>query len=956
MQLFKTGRVVFTREMCTIIVLLCACFADAQTKNIKINPLHYFSLPSTVKYNPNHRYYVMKRTPLVAADFVRSIDDSIVITEVNNERDYEVLIAKNTLLLANNQWKLSPSFQVANNKNIWRDRYIVSAKNIDALLLKLKEKKVEILTVDHESNSVVVKCSPSFLRDEIQPINEVHFIDKLAIAHAETNIIGYDRSFHGINAVDYLLPGANGKSIVAGVKEQRVEDGDIDLWKRVLLSPAAGSIVTNHATVIASIIAGAGNSFYDGRGIAWGATIFPSSFANLFADDANLLSANNVSVQNHSYGTIIQQFYGAEALSYDLLAWKNKNYVAVMSAGNQGTAAAPEGRYANISGFANLTGNFKMAKNVITVAAIDNKEVIAEQSSSGPLYDGRLAPQITALGPNGTSDASAIVSGTVAVMQQVYADSNNKRLPPASLIKAVLYNTSNDIYNEGIDYKTGFGLLNSFDAVKAIQQKKYDGGTINQGQQWSKLINVPANAATLKVTLSWTDSSSTINNNRALMNDLDMVVKNVFSNDVFKPWVLSTVASKDSLSSLPIRKRDSLNTAEQVSINFPVPGDYEISVNGFSITSTDLAFSIAMNIDTLNTFSFTSPLHASDVNRQENESAAIRWKTFVRDTNTTGNLYISYDNSTTWQPVQSAIRLKDQKYNWAIPDTNSLATFKMETPFGEFTSKTIFIGRLTIPYIDFNCTDSFRMSWNKHRYADSYNIFTLTDSPYLKKVATVSDTFIVYRKANLTSPVFAIEPVLNNGVAAARSVAINVEAQGVQCFYKTLNYDLLDFNKLKLTLELSAPGYVDSVYFERVTANGEVVETYGGSKVNALVDIYNYVVENVLPGTTYLRGKIIMKNGGPMYTNIVSVLTTGSKYIRFYPNPAKRTLPLQRSILQGVATDTRLQFFDSYGRLVKNFTSLPDKINITGFPKGLVFYRLIGDDNKTLETGKIIVQ
>jgi hypothetical protein len=70
-----------------------------------------------------------------------------------------------------------------------------------------------------------------------------------------------------------------------------------------------------------------------------------------------------------------------------------------MSAGNVGESFATDGKYANIPGYANLTGNFKMAKNIITVGAIDPKENIPPQSSAGPLYDGRIAPQLTAAQP-----------------------------------------------------------------------------------------------------------------------------------------------------------------------------------------------------------------------------------------------------------------------------------------------------------------------------------------------------------------------------------------------------------------------------------------------------------------------------------------------------------------------------------------------------------------------------
>jgi hypothetical protein len=194
------------------------------------------------------------------------------------------------------------------------------------------------------------------------PMKEVTFIDIREEPHDEAKIIGYDRSFDGINAVDYAIPAQMGATSLPGVKEQRMQEDDLDLYRRVLPSTIAAANVTDHATVISSIIGGSGNRFYDGRGIANACRFFPSTFSNLFADDSTVLNANHVSVQNHSYGTVIQQFYGAEAVSYDEQAWYNKKIIHVFSAGNEGTSAATDGQYANIAGFANLTGNFQNGK------------------------------------------------------------------------------------------------------------------------------------------------------------------------------------------------------------------------------------------------------------------------------------------------------------------------------------------------------------------------------------------------------------------------------------------------------------------------------------------------------------------------------------------------------------------------------------------------------------------
>jgi hypothetical protein len=910
-------------------------------------------------YDVGNLYYVSQWKSNIphTITVIRKIDEQHAIVEITNKKVFDSLSAYIKVAAANDTWKLSPAAE-----RLWPgdddkiQKIIVTAHNNDVLLALLKNQGIPILRVDAPSHSLIIECKPTSIRRFLLPSNDVIFIDVWSEPHPEIGIIGYDRSFHGINAVDYEIPGANGLDIVAGVKEQKMDESDIDLYKRVLSSPIAAATTSYHATVIASIIGGAGNSFYDGRGIANHCLFFPSSFENLFADDAAVLTTNNVTVQNHSYGTEVQQFYGAEAVSYDAITWSNKSFIPVFSAGNHGLASASEGIYANMPGFANLTGNFKMAKNVITVGAIDNKGNVAAESSAGPLYDGRLGPQLIALGPNGTSDATAIVSGTIAVMQQVYKDSSNNSLPPASLVKAILYNTTDDIYNRGIDYKTGYGLLNSYAAVKAIQQKKFDGGEVAQSDDWIKTISVPANTAQLKITLAWTDTAASVNNNKAIINDLDLEVKKISDGAVYMPWVLDASPNADSLIQLPVRKRDSLNTAEQVSIQLPSAGEYEIKVSGNAINTSSIAFNIAYNTDTLNTFRFTSPLHASDVNRDENQLLAIRWRTYVTDTNETGNLFISYNNGSTWEPIKTSQKLYINQYNWLIKDTASAAILKMETSYGVFFSSPFIISKVTRIVVDFFCTDSFRLSWNKHVYADSYKIFTLTDSPYLKLILTVNDTFAVFQKSTYPSLVYAVEPLLVNGLPAARSIAQNIALQGVNCFYKTFYYNVQDQNKLDLVLELSIASYVDSIFYEKVTASGQTQEVYGVVKVVNNDRIYHQLVNTPPPGTTYMRARIKLKSGATVYTDIINVITSGNKYLLFYPNPVGRNGQLSYALQQGVPTGSHLSLFDVNGRLLKKYAFIPDKIDVAGFAPGMYIYQLFSIDNTVLETGKLVIQ
>jgi hypothetical protein len=422
-----------------------------------------------------------------------------------------------------------------------------------------------------------------------------------------------------------------------------------------------------------------------------------------------------------------------------------------------------------------------------------------------------------------------------------------------------------------------------------------------------------------------------VNNSKALINDLDLEVKEIKSGVVYPPWVLSTTANIDSLAKLPARKRDSLNTAEQVSIQLPAAGTYEVKVTGTAVSTSSMPFHIAYNIDTLNTFMFTSPQHASDVNRAKNENLTIRWKTFVADTNQTGDLYISYNEGTSWQLLKQSLKIFAGKYQWQIKDTNSVAVLKMETPFGVFLSNNLSLVRLPGPPLILFVQILFELSWNKHIYANAYRIYALTDSPYLKPVRTVTDTFVVMPRSVNPSLVYAVEPVLTNGLAAARSTALNIELQGVHCFYKTLNYNLLDYNKLNLLLELSIATYADSVYFEKVSSSGQLLQTYGGAKVINSNLIYSLLVYDVTSGVTYLRGRIKLNSGAIVYTDIIPVLTSGKKNIVFYPNPVNRSSALHYVLQQGVPASSQLQLFDIYGRLLKSFSSMPDKIDVSGF-------------------------
>jgi hypothetical protein len=119
---------------------------------------------------------------------------------------------------------------------------------------------------------------------------------------------------------------------------------------------------------MATISAGGGNTWYATKGAAWGSKIVSSSFSNLLPDANSFFQQYGVTVQNHSYGTAIENYYGPEAVAYDLQVANNPSQLHVFSSGNSGQLASTAGTYNGISGFANLTGNLKWQKILLRLA------------------------------------------------------------------------------------------------------------------------------------------------------------------------------------------------------------------------------------------------------------------------------------------------------------------------------------------------------------------------------------------------------------------------------------------------------------------------------------------------------------------------------------------------------------------------------------------------------------
>ncbi len=845
------------------------------------------------------------------------------------------------------QAKLSPPLKQNIETLLPKDKsvFTIHLSNMKEGMQLLENAGAKIIYTYAPASMVTAELSNAQLNG-IASKRQVLFIDRKQQPKEEL-IFGFiDFGTNKVTTVFNAFPDKNGKNTAVSIKENKFDTTDIDFKGRIASSGFASAVVSSHASVMATMVAGGGNSWNNTKGPAWQATISSASFQNLLPEPASFYTQNNISVQNHSYGTTNENFYGAEASGYDASVATNQNLVHIFSAGNSGTLTPASGNYAGLAGYSNLTGNFKQAKNIITVGHADSFYRVLPPSSKGPAYDGRVKPELVAFGEDGSSGAAAIVSGIALTLQQAYKDGNSGNPPPASLIKAILLNSADDTGNPGIDYIAGYGIANAYKAMQTVTAGRFVNGTVTNNSTQIIPLTVPAGIRQLKITLVWTDPQAAPNAPKSLVNDLDLELFLPATSARWLPWVLSSFPNADSLQKLPERKKDVLNNIEQITIDLPTAGAYQLLVKGFAITSASQSFSVAWQMDTLNTFQWYHP--GKNDHFTNGTSNVIRWQSNYAAT--TGTLQYSIDKGISWQTISNNVNLQNGVYQFNPPDIYSKALLRMQIGANSFVTDTFTFSKRIPTTLAFNCPDSFLFTWPKKNGISSYKIYRMGNQ-YLEPFVTITDTSLQIAKNNNPTVFYAVEPMLDNQ-PAVRSYTFNYELQGIGCYVANLLADLTGNNEALITLNMGTVFNVKSISFEKLTSNGPLL-----LEKKIAINSLNYTSHDkaVKPGASYYRVAIELNNGRIIYSPSVQLLFKGTEPAFVFPNPVTANGVL--TILSKLEDELQLQLISNDGRIVlqQQIKSFPETVNLQQLQKGIYYYRFIKAGIK-VKTGKLVIQ
>jgi subtilisin family serine protease len=494
---------------------------------------------------------------------------------------------------------------------------------------------------DSGSRSAKYLATPGQLSDVLDQVDEVAFVHGVYEKVKHNNITPYENVTNIKPVWDNL--GYTGQGMIAGVNDSGVDEEHPDFPAGSILATngAMSGTDNGHGTHVSGTIAGRGATPSPTNTAACGDQTTPLGDARGMAYDAQIVHNNifeggsgteTAMMQWHSQqGAVVNNNswgyggfagpatdYGSETVAVDAAvrdadpstASVNEQMSIVFSAGNsaeQGVSKPANGKNVITVG---ASQNDRCGSYVPDTCAGPDINAMACFSSQGP-SQGRLKPDISAPGTDiistgstdpeatwggwdqdwtgdnyallpGTSMASPVVTGAATLFYEYYMDVHGT-MPSPALVKAALINTATDMGLGLPSNVQGWGRLN---LGKAIQGPVEDGivyfdqsdvDELTTGDSWTTEVSVGSADEPVRFSLVWTDPPGASGCSDCLINDLDLIVTapdgTVYRGNQF----LSDWAEPDATG------RDATNNVENVFVEAPATGNWQVEVEGFDV-------------------------------------------------------------------------------------------------------------------------------------------------------------------------------------------------------------------------------------------------------------------------------------------------------------------------------------------------------------------------------------
>merc|ERR1711939_615104 len=453
--------------------------------------------------------------------------------------------------------------------------------------------------------------------------------------------------------MNYNQWGVTGKGVVVGVADTGLDERScfFDNHDGSLVARSSyGSYVTDHSKrKVVQYVAYADGSDTDGHGTHVCGTIAgknntgpyngvapeakPAFYDVHYGSDQYLLIPNlqeevfpaaskaGASIHSNSWGANVNEC-SSVCVEVDTYLYENKDFLALFAAGNSGPSLGSIIRPA-------------VAKNGLAVGALgtahgQGANSLAWFTSKGPTFDGRYGVDVVTQGYatisadtpfsdqpscgvtplSGTSMATPAVAGAAALIQDYFKDATKwaamchtkyhkcKAVKPTGIVvKTILLHSGQDI-GGGYAYpgvEQGFGRVD----LSTVLPSDFTHPNLDLFVKDFKLrskdekyfrVTVRSASIPLKVTIGWMDPPNVNYAHKQLLNDIDLLVMSS-SGQVY----------------YGNNHQDTVNNAEMVLIEHPMPGDYYVIIRGKKFVERKQRLAVVVTSDGVVSGSKTVP-------------------------------------------------------------------------------------------------------------------------------------------------------------------------------------------------------------------------------------------------------------------------------------------------------------------------------------------------------------
>lgn len=842
--------------------------------------------------------------------------------------------------------------QVAGTVDVWISFY--KTIDPDLVLQQLKTLNVDVLSTEHLTYRIL---SLRIAASRVAEIAALPFVEYIQPAPPKDQPLNYNsRTGSRATALNASIAaggrGLNGEGVTIGHGDNADLQAHADFNGRLINRNA--SPFNAHGVHTAGTLAGAGNIDEMYRGYAPKARIVSQAFSGILDNAATYVRDYGMVITNNSYGDVIECDYnGVYDLTSRILdqqALDLPSLIHVFAAGNSGLNTCVPFP----TGYHTVLGGYQSAKNVLTVGATTDSGLVANFSSRGPIRDGRLKPEITAMGQgvvstwptniysynNGTSMAAPAASGGLALLYQRYRQLHNGTDPKNALMKAFLCNGAGDRGATGPDFQNGLGWMNLLRSVEMLDGSHYFSGNSTNGGTATHSFSVPANTAQLNVLLYWNDLPASVVSTKNLINDLDLEVVGP-SGAVALPLVLDTAIS--SLGNAAVQGADHINNIEQVMINTPEAGNYTIRVKGTTVTNAQQEYFVVYDPIPVG-LKLTAPV--GDVAFVSGESTKISWDSY--GVGGTVTLEFSADGGATWSTIASNVDVNRVVYTWTVPavaTSNAMVRIKKDGGSEIVVSNPfVILAKPVVSLSTVQCETYIAINWTAVPGATDYEVMMLRGDGDMQPVAITTNTAYTINGLSKDSTYFVTVRARLNGKSGRRGVPVSRQPNNGTCAGVISDNDvkldaiLLHSGRKGTSTEL---GSAETINIRIKNLDDAPVSNFTVSySINGAAPVTETVTTTIAAGGTHVHSfsapfnfstagtyvlKVFVKNSGdPAPLN--DTLTAVIKQIENLPlnlatpfvDSIETTLPVAyNSDTTGIAGDERFDFSRStaYGRL-----------------------------------------